>query len=69
MKLNRKIRQFITTAALAFIAVSGIGTLAIPPVLAIYVSMYWLFLYAGYALIVLYVILYFFRHWPHEEKR
>ena len=43
-----------------------IGTLAVPVVLAVNVSMYWLFLYAGYAMVVLYVVLYCIRYWNNE---
>lgn len=67
MKLNRKIRLFFTVAALVFIGGSLIGTLAIPVALAVNVSAYWLFLYAGYALMILYVVLYFVRYWPNES--
>lgn len=68
MKLNKTIRLVFTVAALAFVGGSVIGTLALPILLAAYVSMYWLFLYAGYAMIVLYIILYFVRYWPSETN-
>lgn len=45
-------------AAMVAIAVTVIGILATPVVLAIHFSWYWLFLYIGYLLITFYVVFY-----------
>lgn len=66
MNVKKILRTALIAAAVAFITGAVIGTLAIPVVLALNCSIYWLFLYAGYALLVLYVILYFVRYW-HDE--
>ena len=43
-------------AAMVAIAVTVIGILATPVVLAIHFSWYWLFLYLGYLLVALYIV-------------
>ena len=65
-KLFKTMKIACIITAIVFVAGAVIGTLAIPVVLAINVSMYWLFLYAGYALMVLYVVLYCIRYWNTE---
>ena len=63
MSIKKIMKTACIIAAVAFVAGAVIGTLAIPVVLAINVSTYWLFLYAGYTLIILYVVLYCIRYW------
>ena len=66
MRLNRKFKLAFVIAALAFVCGSVLGTLLIPVILALNCSFYWLFLYAGYALITLYVVLYCVKYWPND---
>lgn len=63
MNIKKIMKTACIIAAVAFVAGAVIGTLAIPVVLAINVSTYWLFLYVGYALMILYVVLYCIRYW------
>lgn len=58
MKPDKILTIAVTAASILFIAGTTIGTLAIPVVLAMYFSWYWLFLYMGYALVILYVAMY-----------
>lgn len=55
---ERLLRWAVTIAAVLAIAVVTLGTLAIPVVLSMMFSWYWMFLYAGYLLAALYVALY-----------
>lgn len=48
----------IAIIAILSIAVIVIGTLAIPVVLSVIFSWYWMFLYIGYLLAVLFIALY-----------
>ena len=66
MKNNKIFRLALIIAALTFVCGSVLGTLLIPVILALNCSFYWLFLYGGYALVVLYVVLYCVRYWPND---
>lgn len=59
MKANKILILSVIIASILFIVGATLGTLAIPIVLAVFYSWYWLFLYAGYALICLYVAVYY----------
>lgn len=59
MKPNKILTISVIAASIIFIVGATIGTLAIPVVLAVFYSWYWLFLYAGYALVALYVAMYY----------
>lgn len=52
------LRLSIVVAVIVAIAVITVGVLATPVVMAIKLSWYWLFLYDGYMLVVLYVAIY-----------
>lgn len=52
------LRLSIVVAVIVAIAVITVGVLATPVVMAIKFSWYWLFLYVGYMLVVLYVAIY-----------
>lgn len=52
------LRLSIVVAVIVAIAVITVGVLATPVVMAIKFSWYWLFLYDGYMLVVLYVAIY-----------
>lgn len=58
MKINYSmlLKLAVTIAAIVAIAVTVIGILATPVVLAIHFSWYWLFLYLGYLLVALYIV-------------
>ncbi len=56
MNLEKLLTLAVAIAAVLFIAVVTVGTLAIPVVLAVFHSRYWLFLYVGYASIIAYVL-------------
>lgn len=60
MKFNyEKILKLAVVIALVFaVAVITIGTLAIPVVMSLIFSWYWMFLYAGYLLCALFITLY-----------
>lgn len=60
MKFNysKMLNLAITIVAILSIAVIVIGTLAIPVVLSVIFSWYWMFLYIGYLLAVLFIALY-----------
>lgn len=58
MKPNRILTLAVVAASVIFVIGAAIGTLAIPIVLSMFYSWYWLFLYAGYALAILYVVMY-----------
>lgn len=58
MKCEKLIKTAAVVALILFIAGAVIGTLAVPVVLSMFYSWYWLFLYAGYLLVILYVALY-----------
>lgn len=60
MKFNysKMLNLAITIVAILAIAVIVIGTLAIPVVLSVIFSWYWMFLYIGYLLVVLFIALY-----------
>lgn len=62
MKPNRILTIAVVAASVIFIIGAAIGTLAIPIVLSMFYSWYWLFLYAGYALAILYVVMYCFSY-------
>lgn len=62
MKPNRILTLAVVAASVIFIIGAAIGTLAIPIVLSMFYSWYWLFLYAGYALAILYVVMYYFSY-------
>ena len=57
MKTNyiNLLKLTLIIAAMVAIAVTVIGILATPVVLAIHFSWYWLFLYLGYLLVALYI--------------
>ena len=57
MKCEKLIKTAAVVALILFIAGAVIGTLAVPVVLSMFYSWYWLFLYAGYLLVILYVAL------------
>ena len=59
MKPSRILILAATAASVIFIIGATLGTLAIPIVLAMFYSWYWLFLYAGYTLVALYVAMYY----------
>ena len=54
MKCEKLIKTAAVVALILFIAGAVIGTLAVPVVLSMFYSWYWLFLYAGYLLVILY---------------
>ncbi len=58
MKTNyiNLLKLTLIIAAMVAIAVTVIGILATPVVLAIHFSWYWLFLYLGYLLVALYIV-------------
>lgn len=58
MKTNyiNLLKLTLIIAAMVAIAVTVIGVLATPVVLAIHFSWYWLFLYLGYLLVALYIV-------------
>lgn len=58
MKTNHinLLKLTLIIAAMVAIAVTVIGILATPVVLAIHFSWYWLFLYLGYLLVALYIV-------------
>ena len=58
MKTNyiNLLKLTLIVAAMVAIAVTVIGILATPVVLAIHFSWYWLFLYLGYLLVALYIV-------------
>lgn len=58
MKTNyiNLLKLTLIIAATVAIAVTVIGILATPVVLAIHFSWYWLFLYLGYLLVALYIV-------------
>lgn len=60
MKINYSmlLKLAVTIAAIVAIAVVTIGVLAVPVVMSIMFSWYWLFLYIGYLLITFYVVFY-----------
>lgn len=60
MKFNysKMLNLAITIVAIISIAVIVIGTLAIPVVLSVIFSWYWMFLYVGYLLAMLFIALY-----------
>ena len=66
MNIRKILRTALLVAAIVFIIGAVIGTLAIPVILSLHYSWYWLFLYAGYLLLTLYVVLYCIRYW-HED--
>lgn len=61
MKIYNILKFTIVAASILFIAVATLGTLAAPAVLAYVASWYWLFLYAGYMLIIIGVIIVYFK--------
>lgn len=67
MKIRKIVRTALLISAIIFVAGSVIGTLATPIILSIYFTWYWLFIYSGYLLITLYVILYCVRYCPSAE--
>ena len=67
MKCEKLIKTSAAVALILFIAGAVIGTLAVPVVLSMFYSWYWLFLYAGYLLIILYMVLYCVRY-SYEEN-
>ena len=69
MSIKKLLRTVLIGAAVSFIAGAVVGTLTIPVVLALNYSLYWLFLYAGYTLLVLYIVLYCIRYWNDEGVR
>lgn len=60
MKLDyvKIFRLAIVITVILAVAVTVIGTLAIPVVLSVIFSWYWMFLYIGYLLAVLFIALY-----------
>lgn len=66
MNIRKILRTALLVAAIVFIIGAVIGTLAIPVILSLHYSWYWLFLYAGYLLLTLYVVLYCIRYW-HDD--
>lgn len=58
MKTNyiNLLKLTLIVAAMVAIAVTVIGILATPVVLAVNFSWYWLFLYLGYLLVALYIV-------------
>lgn len=69
MKRNNIFYMALLIAMIAAVAVILIGTLAIPVVLSLVYSWYWLFLYAGYLTVVLYVALYCARYWNGDNDK
>lgn len=67
MKCEKLIKTAAVVSLILFIAGAVIGTLAIPVVLSMFYSWYWLFLYAGYLLVILYVALYVVRY-SYEDR-
>lgn len=64
MKRNYKwvLYMAVLIAAVLTIAVTVLGVLAIPIIMSLMYSWYWMFLYVGYLLVILYVALYFIRY-------
>ena len=60
MKINYSalLRLAVVVAAITAIAVITIGVLAVPVVMSIKFSWYWLFLYVGYLLVAFYIVVY-----------
>ena len=60
MKFNyeKLLRLAVVIAIIVAVAVITLGTLAIPVVMSLIFSWYWLFLYAGYLLVALFITLY-----------
>ena len=60
MKFNyeKLLRLAVVIAIIVAVAVITLGTLAIPVVMSLIFSWYWLFLYAGYLLVALFIALY-----------
>lgn len=67
MNIRKILRMALLAAAIVFIVGAVVGTLATPIVLSLHYSWYWLFLYAGYLLLTLYVVLYCIRYWHDDE--
>lgn len=67
MNIRKILRMALPAAAIVFIVGAVVGTLATPIVLSLHYSWYWLFLYAGYLLLTLYVVLYCIRYWHDDE--
>lgn len=60
MKINYSalLRLAVVVAAITAIVVITIGVLAVPVVMSIKFSWYWLFLYVGYLLVAFYIVVY-----------
>ena len=69
MKRNNIFCMALLIAIIASVAVILIGTLAIPVILSLMYSWYWIFLYAGYLIMVLYVALYCARYWNSDNNK
>lgn len=64
MKRNYRwvLNMAVLIAVILTIAVTVIGVLSIPIIMSLMYSWYWMFLYVGYLLMILYVALYFIRY-------
>lgn len=64
MKHNYRwvLNMAVLIAAVLAVAVTIIGVLAIPVVMSVMYSWYWMFLYVGYLVVILYVALYCARY-------
>lgn len=69
MKRNTLFYTALLIAIIAAVAVILIGTLAIPVILSLVFSWYWMFLYAGYLTVVLYVALYCIRYGNGDNNK
>lgn len=71
MKINyEKLLKLSVVIAIIFaIAVITLGTLAIPVVMSLMFSWYWMFLYAGYLLVVLFVAISVINSSDKEKNR
>lgn len=60
MKISyeKLLRLAVVIAIIVAVAVITLGTLAIPVVMSVIFSWYWLFLYAGYLLVALFIALF-----------
>ena len=69
MKRNYRwvLNMAILVAAVLTIAITVLGVLSIPIIMSLMYSWYWMFLYVGYLLVILYVALYFIRYDTYRE--
>ena len=69
MKRNYRwvLNMAVLVAVILTIAVTVLGVLSIPIIMSLIYSWYWMFLYVGYLLVILYVALYFIRYDTFHE--